>query len=254
MIRAGETGAAAVALAAAAGLLWSGPRVPPRRVTGRVPATGARAPRPGTWLGDSWVARRAWLLVAVMVVGLTVVAGGLAAVICGVAATALVLPVHRRRAVAARTSAALARDVTRAAGLLAACLEAGAAPSEAVLAVAGVQDGPGAQLLRQAGCALRLGVDPATAWAPATAHGGPAGRLGRAFVRAAESGAPLAATVAALADDERERARWAAEAAARRAGVRAIGPLAACFLPAFLLLGVVPVVASVAADVLGGFR
>jgi hypothetical protein len=76
--------------------------------------------------------------------------------------------------------------------------------------------------------------------------------LGRAFGRALATGAPLADTVAALAADERERARWAAEAAARRAGVRAVGPLAVCFLPAFVLLGVVPVVAGVAGAVLGG--
>ena len=70
-------------------------------------------------------------------------------------------------------------------------------------------------------------------------------------MRASTTGAPLAATVMAVADDERERARWDAEAAARRAGVRAVGPLAACFLPAFVLIGVVPVVAGVAATVLG---
>jgi len=69
---------------------------------------------------------------------------------------------------------------------------------------------------------------------------------------ASATGAPLAATVSAVADDARERARWDAEASARRAGVRAVGPLAVCFLPAFLLLGVVPIVASVAGQVLAG--
>ena len=52
-----------------------------------------------------------------------------------------------------------------------------------------------------------------------------------------------------LADDERDRARWAAEAAAQRAGVRAIGPLVVCFLPAFVLVGVVPVVGGIAGQV-----
>ena len=45
----------------------------------------------------------------------------------------------------------------------------------------------------------------------------------------------------------RDRQR-AVEVAAQAAGVRAVAPLAACFLPAFLLLGVVPVVASLAGD------
>lgn len=258
----GPAGAGAVLLAAAAGLLWSGSRVPLRRLAGRVPATGVRAPGPaqrasGRYVGErsrEWLARWAPLLVGVVVSGLAVVAGGFAAVVGGVAAAALVLPLRRRRAAAARTSAALEHDLTRAAGLLAACLDAGAAPVDAVLVVAEVLDGPGAGLLARVGCALRLGVEPATAWSPATACAGVAGRLARACVRAAETGAPLAATVAALADDEQERARWRAEAAARRAGVRVVGPLAACFLPAFVLLGVVPVVASVASDLLGGLR
>jgi pilus assembly protein TadC len=67
-----------------------------------------------------------------------------------------------------------------------------------------------------------------------------------------DSGAPLADMVAAVADDQRRRRRWSAEAAARRAGVQAVGPLVLCFLPAFVLLGVVPVVLSIAAEVLGG--
>jgi pilus assembly protein TadC len=76
--------------------------------------------------------------------------------------------------------------------------------------------------------------------------------LVRALGRALDSGAPVATTVAAVADEQRRRRRWAAEAAARRAGVLAVAPLALCFLPAFVLLGVVPVVLSIAADVLGG--
>jgi hypothetical protein len=35
--------------------------------------------------------------------------------------------------------------------------------------------------------------------------------------------------------------------------VQAVGPLAACFLPAFVLLGVVPVVVGVARTVLAGW-
>ena len=41
---------------------------------------------------------------------------------------------------------------------------------------------------------------------------------------------------------------------ARRAGVQAVGPLAACFLPAFVLVGVVPVVVGVAQALLAGWR
>jgi hypothetical protein len=41
------------------------------------------------------------------------------------------------------------------------------------------------------------------------------------------------------------------EVAARTAGVRAVIPLVACFLPAFILLGVVPVVAGLANELIG---
>jgi hypothetical protein len=36
------------------------------------------------------------------------------------------------------------------------------------------------------------------------------------------------------------------QAAARAAGVRVVAPLALCFLPAYLVIGVVPIVASLA--------
>ena len=76
--------------------------------------------------------------------------------------------------------------------------------------------------------------------------------MARAFARSVESGAPLAGSLARLADDSRRRARWAAEGAARRAGVLAVLPLMLCFLPAFVLLSVVPVVVTLAARVLAG--
>ena len=46
--------------------------------------------------------------------------------------------------------------------------------------------------------------------------------------------------------DRMGRGRGCPDAAARAAGVRAVGPLAAAFLPAFLMIGVVPVVVSLA--------
>jgi hypothetical protein len=49
----------------------------------------------------------------------------------------------------------------------------------------------------------------------------------------------------------RRRHRREVEVAARSAGIRAVGPLAACFLPAFLLVGTMPVIASMGEVVLG---
>ena len=57
-------------------------------------------------------------------------------------------------------------------------------------------------------------------------------------------------------DHAAERARAASDAAAlaraERAGVMVAGPLGLCFLPAFVCLGVVPVVLGLAGDILPG--
>ena len=65
-----------------------------------------------------------------------------------------------------------------------------------------------------------------------------------------ETGAPLSSVLARIAEDMRRDRQVAVEVAARSAGVKAVAPLAACFLPAFLLLGVVPVVAALASSLL----
>jgi len=46
-------------------------------------------------------------------------------------------------------------------------------------------------------------------------------------------------------------ARSAAREAAGRLGVRLVLPLGLCFLPAFILIGLVPVILSLAAGLLG---
>ena len=68
--------------------------------------------------------------------------------------------------------------------------------------------------------------------------------------RAAGSGTALAPSLARLANDQRRVARTAAEARARAAGVQAVAPLGLCFLPAFMLLGVVPAIAGIASTIL----
>jgi pilus assembly protein TadC len=76
----------------------------------------------------------------------------------------------------------------------------------------------------------------------------------QAFVRmarrSASSGAALAHGVEELAVQLRGDAADAAGAKAERASVLIAGPLGLCYLPAFLCLGIVPVVAGLAGDVL----
>lgn len=177
---------------------------------------------------------------------------GLLAVVVVAAAIAFLAPGRRAAAADAAHAATVGRDLPQVAELVASCLHAGAAPVEALDVVCRHVGGPVAEVLQPVTAALRLGIDPDVAWSAPPIRGAPAPvrRLARAMSRASLTGAPLAATLTSLAAEERERLRLAAEAAARRAAVRAVGPLGLCFLPAFLLVGVVPVVAAVAGRVL----
>ncbi|BBY13261.1 type II secretion system F family protein [Mycobacterium marseillense] len=139
--------------------------------------------------------------------------------------------------------------------VLAVCLRAGMAVSGAAAAAAPSAPPQLARVLRRAADLLALGADPAVAWAipsdrparPVDTHIEALLRLAR---RSASSGAALAGGVAELADESRHDAAHAASAAAERAGVLIAGPLGLCFLPAFVCLGIVPVVAGLAGDVL----
>lgn len=133
--------------------------------------------------------------------------------------------------------------------LLAACLRGGGAWHDSVEAVADAVGGPLGTELARVAARIRLGADPTEEWL-GLAREPVLAPLGRAAARAAAGGAPVAATLARLARDQRRTARAAASARARTAGVRAVAPLGLCFLPAFVLLGIVPAVAGIAANVL----
>jgi Flp pilus assembly protein TadB len=145
----------------------------------------------------------------------------------------------------------LAADLPMAVDLLAACLAAGSTPPSAVAEVARAVGGPVGGALTAVLTDLRMGGDPTACWQRLTSEPVLA-PLGRALARCADSGAPIAAGVARFADDCRVRRQWAARDAARRVGVRAAAPLGLCFLPAFVLVGVVPVVVGLAGQVMRG--
>lgn len=144
-----------------------------------------------------------------------------------------------------------ARQLPLAADLLAACLSAGAGPREAAQAVGDSLGGPvGARLVSTA-AALRLGGEPAQTWGRFGEIPG-AAELARCLERAGSTGAPAAEPVSRLADGLRaERARQAA-ARAGRAQVLITAPVGLCFLPAFLAVGVAPVVIGLATGLLRG--
>jgi pilus assembly protein TadC len=96
---------------------------------------------------------------------------------------------------------------------------------------------------------LALGADPADAWTPALDDPVIA-PLARGAKRTARSGAALADIARGLAEEVRAGLADAADAAAQRAAVLVTLPLGLCFLPAFLCLGVVPVVIGLASSLL----
>jgi Flp pilus assembly protein TadB len=134
--------------------------------------------------------------------------------------------------------------------LAAAVLRSGRPVADA-LALAAPAGGPATQatLLRVAGLS-RLGADAPQAWS-AVPRAGPLGEVAGVAVRSAASGIKLAAALERLAAQLRAERRAAAAARAARAGVTAMAPLAACFLPSFVCLGVIPVIVGVAKTAFG---
>jgi Flp pilus assembly protein TadB len=130
-----------------------------------------------------------------------------------------------------------------AADLLAAAIGAGCPPVNAVEQVGHALGGPLGRTLATAASAARIGSDPARAWSVLSED--PALKpLGRALASAVVRGVSPVQALERAAQDGRESARWAAESRARSVGARAAAPLGLCFLPAFVLLGIVPVVVS----------
>ncbi|MCA6092246.1 type II secretion system F family protein [Streptomyces sp. SCA3-4] len=138
-----------------------------------------------------------------------------------------------------------------AADLLAACLAAGAGPREAAEAVGGSLGGPVGERLAQAAAEVRLGGEPAAAWGRLGALPGAAGTA-RCLERAQTTGVPAVEPMTRLAAQLRAAQARAAGIRARRAGVLATAPLGLCFLPAFLTVGVAPVVVGLASVLLQG--
>jgi Flp pilus assembly protein TadB len=157
---------------------------------------------------------------------------------------------HRRHS---SLPADVGRAVPLALDLIAAALHAGHPVSSALASVAAVVPPPLDIMLARVADQLERGIPPAQGWHELAEHPVLA-EVARTACRSAESGIRLAAGFEALADELRAQARADAEARAHRAGVLAIVPLGTCFLPAFLCIGVVPVVIGVARGALGGLQ
>ncbi|HSV37174.1 MAG TPA: type II secretion system F family protein [Nocardioidaceae bacterium] len=127
--------------------------------------------------------------------------------------------------------------------LMSTCLTAGASPSGAMARVTPVVD---AVMREELSCfvgLLELGADPGDVWSSMGRHP-QLGPLGRTLRRSAETGASVADALSGLSDELCAQRRAAMEARARTVEVKAALPLGLCLLPAFVLIGIVPMVAG----------
>lgn len=248
-----------------------GPSVALGRVGGRRPrrehaagpqagGDGAAARPPGDGVLDrqggapTWGGVRLWWPVVGAVISGYVLVEGVPGALCGALGgyaawrwRSRPVPVEEFDAIRAL------RELPLAADLLAACITAGADPVTAARAVGESLGGPVGERLAWGAAESRLGGAPDEAWRRLSALPG-AAALARLLARTGDSGAPAAVAVARLAAEARAEWGRAATARARRAGALITAPVGLCFLPAFVTVGVLPVVIGLAGDLLGGVR
>jgi Flp pilus assembly protein TadB len=227
--------AALAAAAAAALLVRPPPPLPILHVVGPAP------PRSDA----GWLHRHRLLWSACAGLGAAVFVAGPAGVPAGAVAAVVVWVVVGRAEPASERARrrAVARDLPHLVALLAATLRAGAAPHDGVSQVCAALPGPAADRLAGVAARLSLGVDPVEVWTGLAAEPALA-PLGRTFARAQETGASVVGAVERLADELARSARAESEERARAVGVRAAVPLGLCLLPAFVLIGIVPLVVA----------
>jgi len=134
-------------------------------------------------------------------------------------------------------------DLPHALELMSACLAAGMPLRAATTAVAACFEGPLTDDLHQVLALVALGASDADAWR--ALRKSPEWRPTVVdLARSVESGTMMVEVLLHHAQDARHLRRAAIEVRAKAVGVRSVLPLMVCFLPAFLLVGVVPTVAS----------
>lgn len=231
VLLAGGAAAGAVALLVPGRRRWPGGTVP----------LGPAAPEPGV----GWMRRYRPLWCVLAALAGAVFVGGPAGPPAGAVAAATVWvvigraepPAVRRRREQARA------DLPHVVGLLGSALRAGSAPGDAVGVVCAALPGAAADRLAPVAARLALGADPVGVW-DQLARDESLGPLGRTMARAHATGAPVVRSVERLADELAATARADVEDRARAIGVKAALPLGLCLLPAFVLVGIVPLVAG----------
>ncbi|HJE59864.1 MAG TPA: type II secretion system F family protein [Nocardiopsis listeri] len=137
----------------------------------------------------------------------------------------------------------LSADLPVLIGLIGSGIRAGATLPACLTAVSDAARGPLGDELAAVAERLRLGAEPASAWRR-SALPEPLVAVGRDLARAADTGAPVADLLDRHVSDLRRSLRARATARVERLGVLVVAPLGLCFLPAFVLIGLVPMAAE----------
>lgn len=250
----------AAALAAAVALVLPEPPAGRRRLrtgTGR-PWWLARwerfaRPVPGAPTAETRarVAMTAGGIAGVAVLTLAPGAGSVAPLVVGSAAAIAYLVSGRIVSPATlRRRRRLAADLPGALELMASCLAAGLPVRGAAAAVAGAYGGPLAEDVGGVLAQIAIGDSEGHAWLRLAAD--PAWSLvARDLARSVQSGSTLVDLLHRHAERARKERHAAVVAAARTVGVRSVLPLMTCYLPAFVLVGIVPVIAGTLPRLLG---
>ncbi len=192
-------------------------------------AAGAMAGAIGAGLGALW-----WALVL----------GPPVALVGWVVSGRLVSPAVRRR------QARLRADLPAALDLMASCLAAGLPVRGAAAAVADAVGGPVGQDLDRVLAQVAIGDAESRAWSCLRDEAAWS-LVARDLARSVESGTALVAMLRSHAERARKERHAALQERARAVGVRSVLPLMACYLPAFILVGIVPIIAGTLPAVLG---
>lgn len=165
---------------------------------------------------------------------------GIAAVVAG-----LMAPVLARRRAHVRHRAAVTRELPEVIDLLRLALAGGGSPRQATSALVGTQLGPVTRALDAVDQRLTQGWRYSDALEDVVAATTDDVRpLVRALTGAEHYGTELLPTLERLAGEARDKRRRLSQTAARRVPVRLLMPLVLCILPAFVLLTLVPTLAS----------
>ncbi len=203
---------------------------------------------------EGWLSRPAGRRSVAGAAGLIAVlaVGGVAGVAVGVVACVAVdlLLARRTPASVAGERVATARDLPLALDLMSCVLSAGQPPAAAAAAVAAALRGPVGLALGNVGHAWSLGAPAELALEPLARLTG-AAAAARTLARAASNGIALADELRRTADDLRAAHAAAVDARIRRSGVLVVLPLGLCFLPAFVCVGVIPLLVGTVAGVAG---